>query len=108
MIRVKAQAIKQAEKRAFWALIGLSLVLLASYGYFLGKSIVNVVVREEMEIEIALVNSEISELEFTYLEKKDKVNRALASELGYVQVPQKKFVVRKTLTGKHLTQNDAI
>lgn len=108
MIRVKAHIVKQTEKRVFWGLVGLCIVLMGAYGYFLGKSIVNVVVREEMEIEIATVNSAISELEFTYLEKKDTVNRALASQLGYVFVSQKKFVVRKTLTGKHLSQNNAI
>ncbi|MBL7045811.1 MAG: hypothetical protein ISR99_02170 [Parcubacteria group bacterium] len=108
MIKVRIKALKQVKKKTFWTLVGLVVFLMGAYSYFLGKSIVNVVVREEVEQEIALVNSAISELEFAYLEKKDTVNRALASELGYVFVPQDKFVVKKTLTGKHLTQNNAI
>ena len=83
-------------------------VLLGLYGYFVGKSIVNVVIREELELEIADVNSRLSELEFEYIAKKDAINIHFAKEQGFHAVGNKTFVTRGTLIGRSLSQNNEI
>jgi len=82
------------------------VALLCLYVYFVGKSIVNVVVREEVELQIAEVNSGLSELEFDYIIKKDTINMAFAGERGFKSISNKTFVNRGTLVGRSLTQRN--
>ena len=58
------------QKRVFWSIIVAILFLFSLYGYFVSKSITNVLLREEVEQEILAVNSNLGELEFAYLNKK--------------------------------------
>lgn len=81
-------------------------VLLCLYIYFVGKSIVNVVVREEVEIQIGEVNSRLSELEQDYLSKKDAINLTFAETKGYRAVSKKTFVNRGTFVGRSFSQNN--
>ena len=84
------------------------VALLSLYVYFVGKSIVNVVVREEVEFQIAEVNSGLSELELDYITKKDSINILLAQERGFKSVSNKTFINRGTLVGRSLTQRNEI
>ncbi|MFC1730668.1 hypothetical protein ACFL6I_10075 [candidate division KSB1 bacterium] len=91
--------------------IGFMVLLIALssfYVYFVGKSIVNVVVREEVELQIAEVNSGLSELELNYITKKDIINMTFASERGFKSISNKTFVNRGTLVGRSLTQRNEI
>jgi hypothetical protein len=96
------------EKQILLFLIFLFIALLSLYIYFVGKSIVNVVVREEVEIQIAEINSEISELELDYISKKNSINMAFAQEQGFKSISNKTFINRGTLVGKSLTQRNEI
>ncbi|MEX0651896.1 MAG: hypothetical protein WD509_02260 [Candidatus Paceibacterota bacterium] len=96
------------ERSFILGLLLFSFVLLGLYIYFVGKSIVNVVVREEIELHIADVNSGLSELELTYIEMKDSVNMLLAKERGFTAISQKSFISRGTLVGRSLTQRNEI
>ena len=96
------------EKQILLFLIFLFITLLSLYIYFVGKSIVNVVVREEVEIQIAEINSEISELELDYISKKNSINMAFAQEKGFKSISNKTFINRGTLVGKSLTQRNEI
>lgn len=84
------------------------MLLLGSYGYFVSKSIVNVIIREEIEQDLAKANSHLSILESGYIEKKNAINLELAYELGFENIADKKFVARKSLLGKRLTLSDEI
>ena len=96
------------ERRVFWIFIGTIILLLGLYSYFVSKSIVNVIIREEIEQDLARVNSHISSLEYDYLKKKNHINLKLAYELGFEDVRSKEFVTRKSLLGKRLTVSDEI
>jgi len=84
------------------------VVLLSLYVYFVGKSIVNVVVREEIELHIAEVNSGLSLLELDYITKKDTINMVYAQERGFKSISEKTFVSRGTFVGRSLTQRNEI
>ena len=96
------------ERRIWIGSVLVFMSLLVLYVYFVGRSIVNVVVREEIEIQIAEVNSELSELEFEYIVKKDSINMLFANEQGFEAISKKTFVNRGTLVGKSLTQRNEI
>lgn len=102
----KLATITAFEKKAFWALLLAVAALCLLYVYFVSSSIMNVVLREEIQQEIALVNSDIGSLESEYLAKKNEITFAYAQDLGFVAVEEKKFVARRTLLGRGLTLND--
>ena len=73
--------------------------------FFISSSIINGLVREETEQEIALANSHLSELEFEYLTKKNTITLEMARDMGFTAIIDKSFVTRKSLLGKGLTFN---
>lgn len=86
--------------------LGCLLILLASlYVYFLSRSVLNVVMREEIESEIAVHNSAIGELEFEYLALKNAVDSAQAEGLGLQALTSKQYVERHSLSERALTLN---
>lgn len=96
------------ERRLSLGFMVLLVVLLSFYIYFVGKSIINVVVREEVELKIAEVNSELSLLEYDYITKKDTINMTFAVERGFKSISKKTFINRGTLVGRSLTQRNEI
>lgn len=96
------------ERRAFWIFIFVIIALLGMYGYFVSKSVINVIIREEIEQDLARVNAHIGSLEYDYIKKKNNINLELAYELGFKDARSKKFVTRKSLLGKRLTVSDEI
>lgn len=96
------------ERQLCLSLIVVFVALLGLYVYFVGKSIVNVVVREEIELQIAEVNSNLSLLELDYITKKDAINMQLARARGFKAISKKTFVNRGTLVGRSLTQRNEI
>ena len=96
------------QKRIFWAIFGLILLLFTAYGYFVSKSITNVLLREEVEESIVMVNSEISRLEFTYLNQKNTVTLDFAYKMGFRDIKNKEFVARKSVLGQQLTLTNEI
>lgn len=96
------------QKRVFWGLIISMCMLVGLYGYFVSKSITNVLLREEVEQEIVATNSKISELEFAYLNEKNKINLSFAYAHGFTDVKKKEFVARRSVFGERLTLNNEI
>ena len=96
------------EKRIFWTILLLLASLVVLYIYFVSKSIVNVIVREEIEQDIVAMQTEISELESMYLQQKNRINMPLAQSLGFRELPEREFVVRKSRLSTRLTLSDEI
>jgi len=87
-------------------LLLLALILLAFlYVYFLSKSVLNVVIREEIESEIGALSSSIGELEFQYLSLKNSIDASRAEEFGLVTLSEKRYVARHSLAERGLTLN---
>lgn len=85
---------RDAQKKTVGILLGLILVLAGMYGYFLCKSVVNVIVREEVEQKIATTNARLSELELTYINAKDEIDMQLARSMGFEKVEKRQYVAR--------------
>jgi hypothetical protein len=95
-MRTKTLQINIFEKRALTALVVIVFILLGFYGYFISKSIVNVIVREEINNDVVAVSSAISELEFEYIAHKNTINKEYAISAGFKNIASKTFVARKS------------
>ncbi len=106
--RTLQQNLYGIERRLCLIFFILIITLASLYVYFVGKSIVNVVVREETELQIAEVNSRLSDLESAYLAQKDSINMEFAQAEGFDTISEKIFVTRGTLVGRSLSQNNEV
>jgi len=80
--------------RLFWALCVLMIVFAALYMYAISASIVHVVLREEIALDIAKTHSNIGVSEAKYLALQNTINEALAIEKGFIALPNKQFARR--------------
>ncbi len=78
----------------FWCLLVVFTISLFSYGFLVQNSIVNVVNRQNMENEIAVLNSHIIELEAGYIKAKNAITPEIARDLGFKEAVNQKFVTR--------------
>lgn len=92
-------------RRAVSALLGCLILLACLYVYFVSKSVLNVVMREEIEQDIAALSSTIGDLEFQYLSLQNSVDLSRAQEFGLVALDEKQFVARHSLVERGLTLN---
>lgn len=71
----------------------LSLVgMIALYMYFVGMSVVHVVMNKETSQAIGTVKTDISELESQYIEAQHKVRSDLALQEGFIAQSEKVFL----------------
>lgn len=95
-MKTKTIQINIFEKRAFFLLVFVILTLISFYIYFISKSIINVIVREEISKDAVAVSSKIGELEFKYITHKNAINKEFAKQAGFEDIAEKKFVARKS------------
>ncbi|PIT91093.1 hypothetical protein COU17_02275 [Candidatus Kaiserbacteria bacterium CG10_big_fil_rev_8_21_14_0_10_49_17] len=94
-IRTHIKVLKRGlDTRLIWGLVTLCVLLLCAYAYFLGSSVVNVVVREEVELSIAKLNSNIGDLEFKYLQARDAISASAAQSMGLTSVERTFYSTR--------------
>jgi len=91
------QAIPQqihTEKAIFMTLATTCLCLFVLYIYFVSASVLHVVMRTEIDQEITVVASAISELEGKYIEAQHRVSSDIASLQGFTKTSSKVFIDR--------------
>lgn len=69
-------------------------ILFCLYVYFLSMSVVHVVMREEVQQEVARLNTQISQLEARYISAQHKVSQQVAQLEGFAEVTDKVFIDR--------------
>ncbi|MEI6190836.1 MAG: hypothetical protein WCP24_00525 [bacterium] len=81
-----------------WSLLGVFVFCLFSYVYLVRGAIVNIVARQTMETNLAVLSSKVSDLETQYIKAKNNVTPELAQSLGFIAVSDanQKFVTRDT------------
>lgn len=79
----------------FFSLVLLVFVSFSLYMFFLGRTIFDLVDRQNINQEIRLANSRISELELYVLDYNNKVTLQKAHDLGFINNSDPKFVSRK-------------
>ncbi len=95
---VRALVLHNAPYRLFWLLIAVGGFSIAVYMYGISMSIVNVVLREELDRKVAQTHSQVATLEAIYLQKKDAIDFARAEASGFAPVKDKEFVTRQGLS----------
>ena len=90
--------INQLEKKIFWFLAGVIGISSMLYVYLVNQTILNIVMRENVESEMVDLESKISELEFEYITLKNDINIDYAYSIGFVDVEKVKFASRKLST----------
>lgn len=71
-------------QKQIWALGGVFGMLVFAYVGLVGTTVYNTLERQRGEKEIGKITSELSEMEFSYLNLKAKINPELARSLGFV------------------------
>jgi hypothetical protein len=74
--------------------VGLVIVGVVGYMYFLSLSVVHVVMRKEATQTIGHLRSEISSLEAKYIEAKHEISAKVATVDGFNQNQNKVFISR--------------
>lgn len=81
-------------RRVFLILTAIVMVFLSLYVYFVSKSVINVVVREEIENDIIAVNSRLGDLELSYINLKNQITPEFAYSNGFFALSEKTYVER--------------
>lgn len=98
MTRTHTQVYQQ-ERRFFYAALMCLLASIAGYMYFVSASVVHVVVRKEVDQEIASLVSSVSQLESQYIEAQHLVSNDIATQHGFQHITDPVYVNRaSTLT----------
>lgn len=103
-IKNKILNIENLEKKLFWYFTLFVIIFSGLYLYSVNRTIVNIVERQNIEKQIALINSELGNMEASYLGLKNKINFDYALSKGFVKVSNEKYVSRKTF-GANLSVN---
>ncbi len=74
--------------------VGVLVCLAVLYMYFLSMSVVHVVMRKELHQERRAVESEIAQLEASYIEAQHKVSEKIAMSESLSETSEKIFVER--------------
>jgi hypothetical protein len=82
------------QKILFRFLFTSSIILFAVYIYLIGSITFNVVARKSLENTIASLNGHINQLELTYLNKINDIDKDYALSNGFVDVKQNVFATR--------------
>lgn len=76
----------------FYTAISLFVATFALYMYFLSDSIVHVVMRKEVDAQISVLGTTVSDLEAEYIEMQHRVSNDIASLQGFVVADSKIFI----------------
>lgn len=80
------------ESRLFYVASFLCFVVVSSYMYFVCLSVVNVVMRQEVDGEIRELTTAVGELEAQYIEKQHAVSGNIATAKGFITAERKIFI----------------
>jgi len=84
--------IYKEESRLFYVALSLCFLVVCTYMYFVSMSVVNVVMRKEVDNQISYLSTEISQLEEQYIEKQHNLSIAIATHRGFITTEDKIFI----------------
>lgn len=80
------------ERRAFFAMGALFLLVSAVYMYFVMTSVMHVAGREEASIRASRLSAEVARLESEYLARTESITEPYAKTRGFVTISKRSFV----------------
>jgi len=80
--------------RVFWTFVVFAFIALVIYIYAVNTTIRNTIARQNLENEVAIVSTQLGDLEFSYIALKNKVSLDLAYTRGFKNVSSAQYVSR--------------
>lgn len=94
MTRHKNTKVYQGERKWFLIVSSALFTVFILYIYFISASVVHVVIRKEIDQDIARMSSHVSSLESKYIEAQHSISADIASLAGYQETSDKVFITR--------------
>ena len=82
------------QKILFRFLLVASAILFAGYIYLIGSITFNVIARKTLETKVSSLSTHVNELDLTYLNNVNKINKEYATSIGFVDANQNIFASR--------------
>jgi len=82
------------QKMLLRILLTSSIVLFTVYIYLIGSITFNVIARKTLENTVTTLNGQVNQLELTYLNNLNSIDKAYALSNGFVEVKQNVFASR--------------
>ena len=82
------------QKSIFRLLVSLIAILFVVYIYLIGSMTFNILARKNLESNVKILGNSVSQLELTYLNKANEIDKSYALSLGYIEQEPGIFVTR--------------
>ncbi len=90
--RAHTRTAYEEESRLFYVALSTFVIVAGAYMYFVSASVVNVVMRMEVDGDIRALTTKVGELEAAYIEKQHAVSSDIAGMRGFVMADTKIFI----------------
>lgn len=80
------------ESKLFYGAFCACILIIATYMYFVSMSVMHVVMRKEVDTQISLMGTTISNLEEAYIERQHNLSESIATHKGFVIAEEKIFI----------------
>ena len=106
IIKKQIERIEYREKNMFWIFFFVLIFFLISYGFMVNKTIANAVAKQQMEVQITSLNSDVNSIESGYLNLKNSITMELALSNGFIVNLGEKYAVAQPNSGLSLSVNE--
>jgi len=86
------------QKTIFWSLLGILLISIGFYMYFINATVHNIVARQNLEAEAGALTLSIGKQEFAYIQAKNGVTLEMAYNMGFEDVKEKTYISRNSVS----------
>jgi hypothetical protein len=91
--------VERSSKIIFWAMVATIVLFVGMYIYFVNKTVLNVVARQNVEAQTSNLNTELGNLESQYIASKNGVTMALAQQMGFQEVANQEIFITRQADG---------
>ncbi len=92
MKKYKHRAVYKDESRLFYVALFSCVAVFSLYMYFVSASILDVVMRKQVDRELLSMGTVVGQLESEYIEMQHMVSSNIASQRGFVTADKKIFI----------------
>ena len=98
-------AVRHDETYLFYFAATTLVTVFFAYIYFVSISVAHVVIRKEIDEQIASLSTTVSQLEASYIDIQHLVSAEIATHSGYIAVAEKVFIDKDNSDTLVLNQN---
>ncbi len=86
------------EKTVFWGLVGIIVIAIGFYMYFINATVHNIVLRQNLESEAGTLTLAIGKQEFEYIKGRNSITLQMAYNMGFKDVSEKTYISRNSVS----------